>query len=130
MTIAIARAGGIIRAARAGAEKMGIKVSIAVVDERGDLVAFARMDGARFITGDVSLGKARASAFFGQPSGILTERPAPVVLSHLLMNQGRLFFGQGAVPIIEDGQVIGAVGVSGASSQQDEEVAKAGVEAK
>lgn len=130
MSVTIARAEGIIKAGRATAEKMGLKVSIAVVDARGDLIAFARMDGARFITVAVSQGKALASAFFGQPSGVLAERAgSPVFQSIIQMNQGRVVFGQGAMPITEDGQVVGAVGVSGATSQQDEDVAKAGLTA-
>ncbi|MEK7777964.1 MAG: heme-binding protein [Chloroflexota bacterium] len=130
MSLTIARAEGIIRAGRATAEKLGVKVSIAVVDDRGDLVAFARMDGARFMTVAISQGKALASALFGQPSGVLAERAgSPVFQSVIQMNQGRVVFGQGAMPITEDGHGIGAVGVSGATSQQDEDVAKAGLAA-
>ena len=128
MSLNAAQAEGIIRKGRAAAEKMGVKVSIAVVDARGDLMAFARMDGARFTTVVISQGKALASAFFGQPSGVLAERAgSPVFQSIIQMNQGRVVFGQGAVPKTEDGQVVGAVGVSGATSQQDEDVAKAGL---
>jgi len=130
MPVSLTQAEKIIAAGRKSAEAMGVKVSIAVVDERGDLIAFNRMDGARFTTVAISQGKALASAFFGQPSGVLAERAgSPVFQSIIQMNQGRVVFGQGAMPIARDGQNIGAVGVSGATSQQDEDVAKAGIAA-
>ena len=130
MPVTLAQAEKIIIAGRKSAEALGVKISIAVVDERGDLIAFNRMDGARFTTVAISQGKALATAFFGQPSGVLAERAAsPVFQSIIAMNQGRVVFGQGAMPITKDGQNLGAVGVSGATSQQDEDVAKAGIAA-
>jgi len=130
MSLTLEQAEKIIAAGRQNAEAIGVKVCIAVVDARGDLIAFARMNGARFTTVAISQGKALASAFFGQPSGVLAERAgSPVFQSIIQMNQGRVVFGQGAMPITEDGQNVGAVGVSGATSQQDEDVAKAGLAA-
>jgi uncharacterized protein GlcG (DUF336 family) len=119
-----------VQAAQASAIKMGVNVSICVVDARGDLVAAARMDKARYFTADVARGKAMVSAMFGQLSGAMAERGGSPIMQNLnQMNQGKMFFAQGAVPIAKDGEVVGAVGVSGATSQQDEDVAKASVAA-
>jgi uncharacterized protein GlcG (DUF336 family) len=130
MPLTLKDAQKIIMAGEASAAQLGIKVTIAVVDARGDLVALARMDGARYFTPDVAKGKAVVSATFGQPSGAFAERAnSPVFQSLNLMRQGGLVFGQGALPIAKGGEVQGAVGVSGGTSQQDEDVAKAGLAA-
>ena len=130
MAITLADADKIMAAARASAQETGIRVSICVVDGRGDMVALARMDGARFYTADVARGKAMVSAMFGRPSAAFAERASsPVFTSLNQMQQGRLVFGQGAVPITRGEEVIGAVGVSGGSSQQDEDMANAGIAA-
>ncbi|MFQ5860111.1 MAG: heme-binding protein [Dehalococcoidia bacterium] len=130
MTITLAEAEKLLQAAKAKAREMGIPVSIAVVDPRGDLVAVARQDGARWTTPEIARGKAVASATFGVPSGELAERAnSPVMRSVMLMQGGRFIPHQGALPIKRSNQVIGAVGVSGGTSQQDEEVAQAGIDA-
>jgi uncharacterized protein GlcG (DUF336 family) len=116
--------------ARAAAAKANLNLSCAVVDSRGDLVALTRMDGARFFTTDVARGKAQVSALFGQPSGNLAQFGATPAFSNFNATaQGRLFPIQGALPIMRNNQVAGAVGCSGASSQQDEDAAKAGLAA-
>ena len=130
MAITLQEAEKALQAAQKQAAAMGIRVSIAVVDPRGDLVALVRMDKARYFAPDIARGKAMVSASFGAPSGDFAERAgSPIFQSLNQMNQGRMIFHQGALPITKDGAVIGAVGVSGATSQQDEEVAKAGVAA-
>lgn len=93
-------------------------------------MALVRMDGARWFTADVSRGKAMASALFGRPSGEMAERAdSPVFRSLVQMHGGHLIPGQGAVPIRHGEEVVGAVGVSGGTGQQDEEVARTGVSA-
>ena len=117
-----------LEAARGAADKLGVKLSCAVVDSRGDLVALTRMDGARFFTTDVARGKAQLSAMFGQPSGNLGNFAASPFFTNLNTSaQGRLFPVQGAIPIMRANQVLGAIGCSGATSQQDEDAAKAGL---
>jgi uncharacterized protein GlcG (DUF336 family) len=112
--------------ARAAASKMGVALSCAVVDARGDLVALARMDTARFFTTDVARGKAQVSAMFGQPSGNLAQFGTNPAFANLnITAQGRLYPVQGAVPVLRNNQVLGAVGCSGGSGQQDEDAAKA-----
>jgi len=114
--------------ARAAATKANLTLSCAVVDSRGDLVALTRMDGARFFTTDVARGKAQLSAIFGQPSGNLAQfGTTPAFSNFNATAQGRLFPIQGAVPIMRNNQVSGAIGCSGGTSQQDEDAAKAGL---
>jgi len=107
------------------AEGMGVNLSCAVVDSRGTLVAFTRMDDARYFTADVAVGKARASAAFGAPSGGLSAI-ASLGLGEVIEG-GKMLFLQGAVPITQNGQLVGALGCSGASAQQDEDAANAAV---
>ena len=126
MALTLAQAQKIIQAAITQAQGMGLKAGITVVDPRGDAIASARMDGARFITSDISRGKATVAAVFGQPSGVLEgQKDSAPMQSLFAMNQGRWVFRQGAVPIMQGGEVAGAVGVSGGTPQQDEDIAKA-----
>ena len=117
--------------ARAKAEEIGIRVTMAVLDPRGDLVALHRMDGALWRSVPISQGKAAASAAWDTPSGELAERwDQPVVRAFAMMENGRLIPGQGALPIRRpDGTMVGAIGVSGARPAQDEAVAQAGLDA-
>jgi glc operon protein GlcG len=110
----------------AEAEKNKWNVSIAIVDDAGLLLGFERMDGAPPISATVAPGKAECSALTRQPSRYwedrIKERPAFVRFP-----AGLPF--QGAVPIMHDGDCLGAVGVSGVQSAQDEQIAQAGIAA-
>ncbi len=110
--------------ARARAAALGISLSCAVVDIRGDLIAAARMDGAAPLTMVAAQGKARTSALTGLPSGGLGERAAALPALGEAMGQTLLTI-QGAVPIVQGGKRVGGIGCSGAPPQQDEEVARA-----
>jgi uncharacterized protein GlcG (DUF336 family) len=117
-----------LSAAEAVAAKAGVAVTCAVVDSRGDLVALHRMDKARFITTDIARGKALAAAVFGQPSGSLDRiANSPWFQNLNSAAQGRLYASQGGLPIVRNNQTYGAVACSGASGQQDEDSARAGV---
>lgn len=130
MAITLAEAERILQAAKKKAQEMGVKVGIAVVDPRGDLITMVRLDEALWRTAPVSRGKAFASAAFGVPSGELTERANnPVMRALQQMEGGFIIPQQGAVPIKRGNELIGAIGVSGATSQQDEEIARAGANA-
>jgi glc operon protein GlcG len=102
--------------------------SIAVVDAGGNLVYLERLDGTFAAAAEVSIKKANTSALFKAPSSRLENsinggRDALITVGHTFL--------QGGVPITVNGEVIGAVGVSGsASAQQDEDIANAGVKAK
>ena len=112
-----------LAAATAKATELGVRLTCVVVDVRGDLVAAARMDGAPFWTVETALGKARASAVFGGPSG--ADRPD---LQSIAAASGLTIFTiQGALPIVTGTQRTGAIGCSGASGQQDEDAARAGI---
>ena len=120
----------VLQGAKAKALEMGLKVSVSVVDPRGDLVCMVRLDGAPWRTPAVSRGKARASACFGLSSDQLTDRAAtPVMQGVMLMEGGNLIPGQGALPITRVGELIGAIGASGGNLQEDEAVAQAGLDA-
>ena len=119
-----------LQAAKKKGMDMGVKLSVSVVDARGDLVCMVRMDGAAWRTPYVSRGKARASACFGIPSGDLTDRAmTPVLRAVMEVEKGEFVPGQGALPILRDGELIGAIGGSGGTAQQDEDAARAGIEA-
>jgi glc operon protein GlcG len=126
MPIKLREAEKLLKAAKDKAISQNLKVSIAVVDSRGDLVVTCRLDGAPYFTPDIARGKAMASANLNAPSGVMGERANnPFTQTLNQMNSGRLFFVQGALPIVQDNEVLGAIGVAGASSQQDEDIAKA-----
>ena len=130
MPLTLQQAERMLQAAKAKALEMGIKVSIGVVDSRGDLMAMVRLDGARWYTPEVCRGKAFASATWGQPSSELMERADhPVFRGISMMQSGRLIPAKGALPILEGGEILGAIGVSGGTADQDVEVAQAGLDA-
>ena len=128
MPLTLAEANAVVEAAVAKAREMNIKVSVAVCDAGGRLMAFNRMDNA--IWGSVygSQGKAIASVAFGRASGELQERAGtPIIQGIGAAEGGHMIPSQGAVPIIRNGVVDGACGVGGGTSQQDEDCARAGV---
>lgn len=126
----------IVRAARAKAREMNLKVNIAVVDDGGHLLAFARMDGARPASAYTAITKATSAATLRQATGPLppgTTNP-DVLLNLSVQNAAALSGGKfttlfGGEPVIVDQQVIGAVGVGGATGEQDAEIARAGIKA-
>ena len=128
-SLTLAEAVSMLSAGRLKAAELGIAVSIAVLDPRGDLVALHRMDGALWRSVPISQGKAAASAAWDMPSGDLRDRwDQPVVRALSMMENGRLIPWQGALPIRRaDGPMIGAIGVSGARPEQDEAGATAGL---
>ena len=101
-------------------------VAISIVDESGFLLGFQRMDGALAISAEVSMGKARTSALTKRPSKFfedrLKERPAFAGFPAGILIQG-------AVPVIHENECVGAIGVSGVQSHEDEQVAQAGASA-
>src|SRR5215475_1760490 len=128
MSLTLADANRIVEGAVAKAKEMNIKISVAVCDAGGRLMAFNRMDGA--IWGSVygCQGKAVASAAFARPSGELAERAnTPIIRGIAAAEGGHMIPSQGAVPIMRNGMVEGACGVGGGTSQQDEDCARAGV---
>jgi uncharacterized protein GlcG (DUF336 family) len=127
MALTLAEANRIIEGAIARARELNIKISVAVCDAGGRLIAFNRMDGAIFASVYGCQGKAVASAAFARPSGELQERAdTPIVRGIVAAEGGHMIPSQGAVPIIRNGVLEGAVGVGGGTAQQDEDCARAG----
>ena len=128
MALTLSEANQVVHAAVAKAQEMNIRISVAVCDAGGRLVAFNRMDGAIWASAYGSQGKAVASVAFGRPSGELQERAgSPIVSGIAAAEGGHMIVSQGAVPIIRNGVVEGACGVGGGTAQQDEDCARAGV---
>jgi uncharacterized protein GlcG (DUF336 family) len=99
------------------AEELGFRVAIAVVDEAGHLVACERMDGALWVTPEIARAKANAAAGFRATTLDLEERFTRRMLfadNVATLGGYEFVFGKGGVPLVADGRVIGAVGVSGA----------------
>ncbi|HEY7541477.1 MAG TPA: heme-binding protein [Methylomirabilota bacterium] len=101
----------------AKAQALGFKVAIAVVDEAGHLVVCDRMDGALWVTPEIARAKANAAAAFQATTLDLEERFGKRQLfadNVATLGDYQFVFGRGAVPLVEDGRIVGAVGVSGA----------------
>ena len=113
-------------AAMAEAGKNNWKVTVAIVDDGGFMLHLERMDGAAVTTAEVAVGKARTSALTRRPSKDfeerVKERPAFIAFPAGL-------FIQGAVPIMHQNECVGAIGVWGVQSFEDEQIARAGIAA-
>ena len=128
MAITLAEANRIMEGAIAHAREINIKINVAVCDGGGRLIAFNRMDGAIWAGVYGSQGKAVASVAFGRASGLLQERAdQPTPRGIALAEGGHMIMGQGALPIIRNGVVEGAVGVGGGTAQEDEDCSGAGI---
>lgn len=127
-TLTLDGARKVIDAAVAQAHKNNVGGVIAVVDDGGNLMALERVDGTFAAGANISIGKARTAALFKKPTRFFEEVIGKGRTSMVALNDFTPL--QGGVPIMLDNQVVGAVGVSGASSaQQDEEFAMAGAAA-
>jgi glc operon protein GlcG len=115
-----------LAACEAEATKNKWGVAIAVVDDAGFLLGFTRMDGVQAISAEVAVGKARTSAMTKRPSKFfedrVKERPAFVGFPAGILIQG-------GVPVMYQNECVGAIGVSGVQSHEDEQVAQAGASA-
>ena len=115
-------------AALAQARELGIRIAVSVVDSGTNLVTMQKMDGTLMLAIEGSRGKAVASVIFGQPSGELEARAErPTMQSLQIQMGGRFIMGQGAVPIMREGEIIGACGVGGGTPQEDEECSRAAI---
>jgi len=117
----------VMAAAEAEARRNGWNVAIAILDDGGHLMHFSRMDGATPANAGIALEKGRTAAISRRSSGVWEEmiksgRTAMIKMPGILPVQG-------GMPIVADGTCIGAVGVSGVQSQQDEQIAQAGIDA-
>lgn len=120
----------LIAGARAKAEEIGVPMCIAVTDESGQLIAFERMDGGKITSTIIAQDKAytaagakRTTESYGEVS--LPGKPAYGINSAI---GGRLLVVAGGIPVVVDGQVVGAIGLSSGTPAQDTECARAGID--
>jgi uncharacterized protein GlcG (DUF336 family) len=121
----------VIASARREAEAIGVAMNIAVVDQGNNLVAFQRMDGAWLGSIDIAQGKAYTARAFDMSTKDLAPlcEPGEPLFGIHVSNHGRLIIFAGGIPLERGGEVLGAIGVSGGSVEQDQAVAEAGAEA-
>ena len=130
LTLVGARA--VLAAAEHRAQEIKCPMNVAVVDEGGFLLAFSRMDGAKPASVEIAMVKARAAAVRRSPTGppMSGEEPNVLLLVGLAVaSPSQQTPIRGGVPLVVDGQVVGGVGVSAGSEEQDLDVAKAGAAA-
>ena len=128
MSITLADALRMIDGAMAKARELDIKISCAVVDAGGRLLAFQRMEDATWASAYGSQGKAIAAVAFGQTSGALGLRAGePIMTGIAAAEGGHMIMSLGGVPIIRDGRPIGACGVGGGTGEEDEQCSSAGI---
>jgi len=121
----------VIAAARKKAAEIKVPMNIAVVDEGNNLVAFARMDGAWLGSINIAQNKAYTARAFDMETKTLAPfcQPGQPLFGIHASNDGRLIIFPGGIPLMDGNTVIGAIGVSGGSVEQDQVVAEAGVAA-
>lgn len=112
-------------ACKAEAEKHAWNVTIAIVDDAGVPLYLERMDGATATTAEVAIGKARTAAITRRPSKFWEER---VKERPGFLNFPGVLQVQGGLPILYQGECVGAIGVSGVQSHEDEQIAQAGLD--
>jgi uncharacterized protein GlcG (DUF336 family) len=124
--ISLAVAKKAMAAAEAEAVKVKANMVIAIVDSGGNIVMLQRMDNASLGSVKVAIGKAETAVNFRQPTKNFNERLATT--PHLLTLGGATLI-EGGIPIVVDGKIVGAIGVSGSAANIDAQVAQAGVDA-
>lgn len=128
--ISLAQAMAAIEAAKKKAEAIKTKMDICIVDAGGNLKAFARMDDAWIGSIDISIKKAKTARFFNMPTGVIGKLSQPGgPLYNIEHSNGGLITFPGGVPIKVGDTVIGAIGVSGSTVEDDHAVAEAGAAA-
>ena len=130
-TLTLEAASKVLDAACAEATSMGKPMCIAVTDETGNLLSFARMDGAPQLSIDIAIDKAYTSASFGIPTHVWHDfiKDDPPLRDGAPSGIKRLVVFGGGYPITVDGATVGAIGVSGGHYSEDQKVAEAGLAA-
>ena len=126
--ITLEQAQQIVQAAQQKSQELDLKMNIAVVDAGANLVAFARMDGAWLGSVDIAMKKARTARYFDMPTGELGKISQPGgSLFNIEVSNGGLITFPGGIPLTDaSGSIIGAIGVSGSTVENDHTVAEAG----
>jgi ferredoxin len=120
-----------VHAARTYAERAGIDVAIAVVDSQGAPIAAMRMEGAQAIASELALSKAYTATYFHVGTHELSQQARrPLFKALMVANKGRVVAGAGALPIVHEALVLGAIAVAGGpNEEQDMQCARAGLNA-
>ena len=127
MSLTLEQAQAAIAACVKKSEEIGVKMNIAVVDAGANLVSFSRMDGAWLGSTDISMKKARTARYFDMPTGDIGGLSQPGgALYNIEHSNGGLITFPGGVPVMQGDTVIGAIGVSGSTVENDHIVAEAG----
>jgi uncharacterized protein GlcG (DUF336 family) len=127
LSIGLERAKQVMAAAEAEAKKRNWKMNIAVVDTNGELVHFSRMEGAQIASGTISVGKARTAARFRRESRLFYNA-FETGHGYVATLDPTLVASPGGFPLVDGGKLIGAIGCSGGTGDQDAAVCKAGAE--
>ena len=119
----------LIEGATEHANAIGVPMCIAIVDESGNLIAFHRMDGGKILSVSLSQDKAFTAAVSRRPTSFYNENAVPGNLTNGIQSawSGRFSTVGGGVPVEDDGIIVGAVGISGATPEQDIECAEAAI---
>ncbi|WP_209977209.1 GlcG/HbpS family heme-binding protein [Paenibacillus eucommiae] len=129
LTLEVAKA--LLHYAERKAKELGISEDIAIVDDGGHLIAFHRMDDARLAGIDIAQNKAWTAVAMKMPTSNLAKSALPngPLYGINTTNQGRVVVLSGGIPLVREGRIVGAIGVSGGSGEQDVAVANAAVQA-
>jgi len=115
--------------AEAEAKKNGWPVVIAILDSGGNLVMVQRLDNAQWGSVEVATDKARSAVAFRRPTKVFQDLIAQGGANLRLLNLSGASMLEGGIPIMADGKIIGGIGVSGVTSQQDAQIGQAGIDA-
>ena len=131
MSITLEQAQAAIQASLRKSQELNLKMNIALVDEGANLKAFARMEDAWLGSIDIAIKKAKTARYFDMPTGDLGQASQPGgPLYNIEVSNGGLISFPGGIPITDSsGKIIGAIGVSGSTVENDHTVAQAGLEA-
>ena len=127
--ITLAQAKVVLAAAEAEAVKENFTVAVAVVDTAGNLVAFSKGDNTQIASVNISQGKAYTAVGFKRPTKALQDTIAAGGVGLRTLTLEGVVAAEGGVPLVLNGQIVGAIGVSGMTSEQDGVIAAAGVAA-
>jgi uncharacterized protein GlcG (DUF336 family) len=120
----------VLNAAEEKAVAIGVRLTLVVTDEAGYLIALRRMDGASRVSTEVTPAMAYTAAAFRRPGPELMRlQEMPFFRAWSNMHGGGMFAGEGAFPLMREGQMLGVVATGGAQEEQDRECAKAGADA-
>ena len=119
-----------LSAAIAEARKQSLPMAVAVVDTAGQLVAFERLDNTQTASTAIAQDKAVSAAMYRRPSKVFQDLVAGGGVGLRVLTLRGAIAVEGGLPITVDGKIVGAIGVSGGSSEQDGVIAKAGLDAK